>query len=135
MRGQYQRFRDRQEQPTATTRPTAMDVYKNALTTLSKGSGGRTYRQGEEPLIKRMRVGEVYAVRTPDNPDYYRTVYLKRVDATGGVQMLISNPSYGIPPDGVEEMEAEQALKQMREMNAGTSLASLNAFPYRGSEK
>ena len=135
MKSQHQRFIRRHKSVQVMEQTNGMETYTNALDRLTTSSGSKSFRQGEQPLIKRMKVGEVYAVRTPDNDNYYRTVYLKKVDATGGVQMLISNPSYGIPPDGVDEISPEQALKQMREMNAGTSLASLNAFPYRGSEK
>ena len=95
----------------------------------ARAGDGRSYRQDDQPVVTRLKPGEVYAVRCRDRPDYFRIVLIKRVELTGGFQVMVSNPVYGNTPDGVQEDPQEQVFKQMRELNAGTSMASLNAFP------
>ena len=112
MKGFYQRFKQKQKTPDA------VDTYTNTLTALTEGSSSKTYRQGDKPLIQRLRVGNVYAVRTPDNEAYWRSVYIKKVPLTGAFQIMVSNAIYGEIPSGIDEVPAEQVFKQMREMNA-----------------
>ena len=82
----------------------------------------------------RIKPGEVVAVRALDDPNYFRTVFIKPNPYTSGFQVIISEPPvYGEIPDGMREVSQVQVYKQMREMNAGLVMTNnLNAFPFRG---
>ena len=54
-----------------------MDQYLRTLDFVSQSSGGKAARQDNRPLDIRLRVGEVYAVRATDNPDYYFTITIQ----------------------------------------------------------
>lgn len=49
-------------------------------------------------------VGKTYYALCPDNNKYFRTVFIKRNPFTQSLQPLISNPIYGVPPDGVPQI-------------------------------
>ena len=135
MKGALDRLHQRQRRVVHRAYGNAMSLYEATLQGLVDATGdGRSYRQDEQPVVTRLKPGEVYAVRCEDRPDYYRTVLIKRVELTGGFQVLVSNPVYGNTPDGIQEVPQEQVFKQMRELNAGTSMASLNAFPFNPGE-
>ena len=134
MKGIYKRFIDKQKRRTETQLCNEMASYAEVLKQLTAVGDGKSYRQDEQPLTTRLKPGEVYAVRCDDRPDYYRTVLLKKVELTGGIQVMVSNPVAGETPDGIQEVPQEQVFKQMRELNAGTSMASLNAFPFNPGE-
>jgi hypothetical protein len=51
-----------------------MDQYLRTLDFVNQSSGDKSVRQDERQLDIRLRVGQVYAVRATDNPDYYFTV-------------------------------------------------------------
>ena len=134
MKGIYKRFIDKQKRRAETQFCNEMASYSEVLKQLTAVGDGKSYRQDEQPLTTRLKPGEVYAVRCEDRPEYYRTVLLKKVELTGGIQVMVSNPVYGDTPDGIQEVPQEQVFKQMRELNAGTSMASLNAFPFNPGE-
>ena len=77
-----------------------MTHYTRTLQRLVEVSGdGKSYRDDKRPLNIRLKPIDVYAVRALDNPDYYRTIMIKKNQLNGGFQTLISNPVYGsIPP-------------------------------------
>jgi hypothetical protein len=112
-----------------------MAHYKATLRKLTEVSGdGLTRRQDTRKLNRTIRVGEVVAVRCPDNENYYRTLLIKENPFSKGHQALISNAVYGGTPFGMEEVAQEQVFKRIRELNATTTSTALDAFPY-GTEK
>ena len=111
-----------------------MTFYQQVLQKVVDASGdGKSYRDDTRALTSRLKVGEVYAVRTIDDDRYYKTVMLKKNDLTGKFQVFISNPVYGDTPPQMDEVTQEVVFKQMREMNAGmVADAELKAFPFTG---
>ena len=135
MKGTYQRFLNREKRRRESAMVNEMTAHTQMLKHLVDAAGdGKSYRQDEQPLTTRLKVGEVYAVRAQDANNFFRTVLIKRVELTGGYQLLVSNPVFGSTPPGMQEVSQEQVFKQMRELNAGTSMASLNAFPFNPGE-
>ena len=112
----------------------AMACYEQVLKQVVDANGdGKSYRDDPRPLTARLNPNEVYAVRCNDNNDYWKSVMLKRNELSGKFQIFISNPVYGDPSPGMEEVSSEQMFKQMRDMNAGLVVdADLQAFPYPG---
>jgi hypothetical protein len=107
-----------------------MSLYEQALDQVVKASGdGRPVRQDTRKLNKVLRVGEVYAVKAQDRDNYFRTVLIKKNDFNNAYQTLISNPVYGEVPYGMEVVDQEQVFKRIRDLNAGVSETSLDAFP------
>lgn len=131
MKGNYARFMSRQA---ARNVQQTMGVYADTLSWLTETTqSGSTLRQGEEQLNVRLKPNQVYGIKCPDNPSYYRTLMLKENSFSGAFQVLITNPVMGEIPDGIQEVAHEQVFKQMREMNANLiSAQSLQAFPFRG---
>jgi hypothetical protein len=112
-----------------------MERYTNALRRLTEVSGGgRSYPEREkEQLNRTIKVGEVYAIRCPDNNDFYRTILIKKNHSSAGHQALISNALYGTTPDGITEVAQELIHKRIRELNASTTGTSMEAFPFKGA--
>ena len=108
----------------------AMDAYKNALSQLEKSSFGQSYKEDQRPLDIKLRPGEVYAVITPDDNRFYRTVMIKENPFTTGFNFLVSNPVQGSVPPQMKVVAQHSLFRQMREMNA---FQSLEAFPFRGT--
>ena len=50
------------------------------------------------------QIGKLYFVRCGDNPNYFKTIRVVRNLMTGNLQSQMSNPVYGEPPDGIDEM-------------------------------
>ena len=128
MKGSYQRFMTRQ---IASTYGRTMDLYEKALDQLVKASGdGRPVRQDTRELNQTIRVGEVVAVKAQDRDHYYRTVLIKKIDFNNRHQAMISNPVYGVVPDGIKVVSQDQVFKRIRDLNAATTETSLDAFPH-----
>jgi len=109
-----------------------MRHYTAMLKKLVETSGdGRSYSQNNQNLTRNIKVGEVVAVRCPDNERYYRTILLKKLPHASGHQALISNAVYGDIPDGMPEVKQEQVFRRIRELNA-TTIGTLDAFPHTG---
>lgn len=109
---------------------TPMDQYLKTVDFLNQSSGGKSIRQDNRPLNVRLRVGEVYAVRATDNPNYYFTVTIHPNPFAGGYRKVISQfPVYGDPPPGMQVVSQEQVFKQFRELNGETNYL---AFPFTG---
>ena len=51
------------------------DRYLRSLDFVANSSGNKAVRQDTRPLETNIRVGVVYAIRCPDNSDYYRTIF------------------------------------------------------------
>ena len=112
-----------------------MARYTATLNKLSEvSSNALTNQQDNRKLNKTIKVGEVVAVRCPDNPDdYYRTILIKENPFSKGHQALISNAVFGDIPPGMEEVEQEQVFRRIRELNATTTSSNLDAFPHQPS--
>jgi hypothetical protein len=80
-----------------------------------------------EELEQNINPNTVYGVRCSDREEYYRTVYLKPNPFTSNLQVMVSNPVYGMTPPGMLEVSPEQVTKQQRDRN----FTNLNAFPFR----
>tara|TARA_R100000030_G_scaffold37249_2_gene27938 strand:- start:183 stop:842 length:660 start_codon:yes stop_codon:yes gene_type:complete len=108
-----------------------MAHYKATLRQLTEVSGdGLRRRQDSRKLNRTIRIGEVVAIRCPDNEDYYRTILIKENPFSKGHQALISNAVYGNTPFGMEEVAQEQVFRRIRELNATTASTALDAFPH-----
>ena len=108
-----------------------MAHYKATLRQLTEVSGdGLRRRQDSRKLNRTIRIGEVVAIRCPDNEDYFRTILIKENPFSKGHQALISNAVYGNTPFGMEEVAQEQVFKRIRELNATTASTALDAFPH-----
>ena len=109
-----------------------MKHYKAILQKLVEVNGdGLSYGENKQNLIKNIKVGEVVAVRCPDNNRYYRTILIKKLPHTSGHQALISNAVYGDIPYGMSEVKQEHVFRRIRELNASTT-NTLDAFPHSG---
>ena len=102
MKGSYQRYLKRQERNQMTSTCNEVAKYAAVLMKLTEVAGdGKSYRQGEEQLITRLKPNVTYAVRAEDDTNYFRSVMIKKVELTGGYQLLVSNPVYGSVPNGI----------------------------------
>ena len=113
-----------------------MTRYTNALRKLTEVSGSaRSYPERDKPKLNvKMKVGNIYAVRANDDPNYFFTITLQNDPFTGGFRKLVSQlPVYGDPPPGMEEISQEQVHKQFRELNGDGAFSNLNAFPFKGA--
>lgn len=109
-----------------------MSEYQRTLKQIVQASGnGKTQRDDPRALNIKMKPNQVYAVIAQDDDRYYRTVSIKQNDFTNGFSLKVSNPVYGVVPDGLQVIAQHSVFKQMREMNA---FQSLDAFPYRGRD-
>ena len=109
-----------------------MRHYKAILQKLVEVNGdGLSYSENKQNLIKNIKVGEVVAVRCPDNNRYYRTILIKKLPHSSGHQALISNAVYGDIPFGMPEVKQEHVFRRIRELNASTT-NTLDAFPHSG---
>ena len=103
--------------------------YLQTLAWLCEVNGdGKSYHQDTRDFNFNLKEGEVYAVVTPDNPNYYRTVLLKKVGINQILKPLISNPVYGSIPDHIREVSPEQVFRHTR--LSTTNMQNLNAFPF-----
>ena len=133
MKGQFKRFKERQRREAVNTFANSMETYARTLKFVSESAGDKQYRQDERALNIRLRVGESYAIRATDNPDYYFTVIIQPNPFTGGYKKVMSQfPVYGDPPPGMQTVSAEQVFKQFRELNGDGASTNFQAFPFRG---
>ena len=131
MKGTYNRFKQRQQRREQTVLCNEMATYAEVLKQLTDVAGdGKSFRQDNQPLQRRIRPNEVVAVICDDNQDYFRTIRLQKNELTGGFTPQVSLPIYGSVPPSMEVVSQEQAHKQLRELNGYGSLSSLNAFPF-----
>ena len=101
--------------------------YQRQLQRLVEVAGdGKSYRQGNDQLNFRLREGQVYAFKTPDNPNYFKTVFLKKLGQDQVLKAMVSEvPVYGDIPDHIQEIQPEQIYQYLRLHN----MSSMNAFP------
>lgn len=48
--------------------------------------------------------GQTFYLTCPDNDKYYKTIFIRFNPFTNAMQPMISNPVYGIPPEGMDEI-------------------------------
>lgn len=109
-----------------------MAQYQRTLNQIVQVAGdGKSQRDDPRALNIKMRPNQVYAVVAQDDDRYYRTIIIKQNDFTNGFSLKVSNPVYGVVPDGIQIIAQHSVFKQMREMNA---FQSLEAFPFRGRD-
>ena len=58
--------------------------------------------------------GQVFYNICDDNSDYYRTIFIRFNPFTNAMQPMVSNPIYGIPPDGMEPVNKMMLARMMR---------------------
>ena len=104
--------------------------YLQTLAWLCEVNGdNKSYRQGPEALDTIPKVGNFYAVRCPDNEDYYLVIAMLKIGLSQEPRLkVVSNPVYGLVPPQYEVLSAEQTLKFMRMPDTRV----MNAFPIRG---
>ena len=77
----------------------------------------------------KLQVGEIYAFKTKDDPNYYKTFILKRTGMDNIIRPIISEfPTYGDIPEHIQEIEPDQVVKYMSHLN----LNALRAYPFKG---
>ena len=102
--------------------------YVNTLKWLTENAGITPSNPDEPKYDFQIKLGEYYAVKAADDPDYYKVFVLKR-DASGVVRpYLESNFVYGEVPPNFQVVSAQQLLRYVRGQNM-QNLSSLNAFP------
>ena len=110
-----------------------MDQYVRTLEFVNQGSRPSAIKPEDKgPLVATVRVGTVYAVRCPDNGDWYRTVLIRKNEYSNSYQALITNAVYGTTPFGMEEVSQENVFKRIRELSASSVSTTMDAFPFRG---
>ena len=89
----------------------------------------KSYREGPEALDIIPKVGNYYAVRCPDNEDYYLVVAMLKMGLSQEPRLkVVSNPVYGLVHPQYEVLSAQQVLKFMRLPDTRV----MNAFPFTG---
>ena len=111
-----------------------MDRYLRTLDFVAQSAGDKAIRQDTRPLNIRLRMGEVYAVRATDDPNYFFTVSIQPNPYSGGFRKVVSQfPVYGDPPTGMDVVSQEQVFKQFRELNGDGAGTTYQAFPFKGT--
>ena len=127
MKGSYQRYVERELNRARTANENQMLRYQKTLKQVADAVGTTMpFQKAPEEVEQQIRPNTVYAVRCSDREEYYRTVYLKPNPFTSNLDLLISNPVYGDPTDGMPLVSPEAVLKRKRD----TNLQALNAFPF-----
>ena len=67
----------------------------------------------EQAKSRKPLAGREWFVRAEDDPNYYFTVYVNWDPTTRSMKPYISNPVYGDPAPGIEEMPKD-TLKALR---------------------
>jgi len=107
MKGSHQRWLDRQERRLNNEN----NHYVHSSTYLDRLFGNTPSSSLTEERQANLKTGNSYGIVCEDNPNYYRVVFLKRNPYTGSVQPLLSNPTYGIIPDGIQEVTQPQLFR------------------------
>ena len=130
MKGALNRWRQRQLEK---SQHRTMQLYESTLKAISSaGSGNGIPAETSAELNRTIRVGEVYAIRCNDRPEYYVTFQIKENPFNSGYVARFSNVVYGLTPPGIPETTEANAFKRIRELNASTTTTSgsLQAFPF-----
>lgn len=134
MAGVYERFLKRQaikqqyvnEQFSSSVQRAlhSLDIATNSSSRLTESVDPSSNTKGK---VISPQPGQVYYTRTPDNPNYFRTVFVNRNNLNGGIKVQVSNPVYGDPAPGTDELSPEQVLRMMNQAKQ-SSTNTLNAL-------
>lgn len=114
----------------------SMSFYQQALKYVVDASGdGKSYHNAPKNFDFKMQEGELYGFKTPDNENYYKTVFLKKLGIDQVLKPIISQfPIYGDIPPHIQEVSPDQIYKYTRLHNL-QSMNGLNAFPKTDTPK
>ena len=71
-------------------------------------------KNAAQRTVGRSMAGQTFYSLCPDNEKYYRTVFVRFNPFTNAMQPMISNPVYGIPPDGMQPIDKRVLASMMR---------------------
>jgi len=103
---------------------TTMDIYEEVMDKLVQSDGRIKSFNDLAGNDFRLKVGDVVAVKSPDDERYYVTVFVKLNPLTQKLRYITSDAVYGVIPDGIREITPQQLQRQMNLPNT----QSFNAF-------
>ena len=103
---------------------TTMDIYEEVMDKLVQSDGRIKSFNDLSGNDFRLKVGDVVAVKSPDDERYYVTVFVKLNPLTQRLRYITSDAVYGVIPDGIREITPQQLQRQMNLPNT----QSFNAF-------
>jgi len=103
---------------------TTMDIYEEVMDKLVQSDGRIKSFNDLAGNDFRLKVGDVVAVKSPDDERYYVTVFVKLNPLTQRLRYITSDAVYGVIPDGIREITPQQLQRQMNLPNT----QSFNAF-------
>ena len=65
-------------------------------------------------------VGQTFYSICPDNSNYFKTIFIRFNPFTNAMQPMMSNPIYGTPPDGMDEINPSTLQRLLRMQNTNT---------------
>lgn len=119
--GQLNRLRKRMG---AKSYKTTMDIYEEVMDKLVQSDGRIKSFNDLAGNDFRLKVGDVVAVKSPDDERYYVTVFVKLNPLTQRLRYITSDAVYGVIPDGIREITPQHLQRQMNLPNT----QSFNAF-------
>ena len=103
---------------------TTMDIYEEVMDKLVQSDGRIKSFNDLSGNDFRLKVGDVVAVKSPDDERYYVTVFVKLNPLTQKLRYITSDAVYGVIPNGIREITPQQLQRQMNLPNT----QSFNAF-------
>jgi len=103
---------------------TTMDIYEEVMDKLVQSDGRIKSFNDLDGNDFRLKVGDVVAVKSPDDKRYYVTIFVKLNPLTQRLRYITSDAVYGVIPDGIREITPQQLQRQMNLPNT----QSFNAF-------
>ena len=103
---------------------TSMDIYEEVMGKLVQSDGRIKSFNDLAGNDFRLKVGDVVAVKSPDDERYYVTVFVKLNPLTQKLRYITSDAVYGVIPNGIREITPQQLQRQMNLPNT----QSFNAF-------
>ena len=103
---------------------TTMDIYEEVMDKLVQSDGRIKSFNDLAGNDFRLKVGDVVAVKSPDDERYYVTVFVKLNPLTQKLRYITSDAVYGVIPNGIREITPQQLQRQMNLPNT----QSFNAF-------
>ena len=126
MKGAYKRYLKRKQMIEEVKSNNSIDVDKRLDRIFS--SIPKTFVENDRKA--NLRVNNSYAIKCPDDPNYYRVVFLKRNSFTGSVQALISNSVFGVISDGIEVTTAPELylfVKRNTNLSAANDMSNVSS--------
>ena len=136
MKGSYKRFKQRERNNVISGYSQSMRLYEQTLDKLVKHSSAERVDDDlkSENYVFRLKPNTSYAIKCLDNNSYYRVVLIKKNELNNNYRVLVSNPVYGVIPDGMQEVKQEILFKQIKDMNLTLINTDLKAFPHNPYE-